>query len=72
MHAKNNNSRWKYTDKIIPSVFVGYTVNILQLLVKYEWTTSVWKSIGESGICSKYFATLGKIPTDYIRLEIRR
>ena len=72
MSAKKNNSRQQYTDRIILSVFVGYTVNILQLLVKYERTMSVWKSIGESGICSKYFATLGKIPMDYIRLEIRR
>jgi hypothetical protein len=29
-------------------------------------------SVGVCGICSKYFATLGTIPTDYVCLEIRR
>jgi hypothetical protein len=70
MRAKKNISRWKYTDRIIPSVFVEYAVNILQLSVQYQRTMSVWKSVDESGICSKYFATPDKIPMDYVRLEI--
>jgi hypothetical protein len=32
---KKNISHWKYTDRIIPSVFVEYAVNILQLSVQY-------------------------------------
>jgi hypothetical protein len=71
MRAKKNNSRWKYTDGIIPLVFVADAVNILQLSVNYPRTMSVGKSVGESVICSKYFATLGKILMNYIRLEIR-
>jgi len=42
------------------------------LLEIYRRTMSVWKSVGESGISSKYFATLAKIPMDNVCLEIRR
>jgi len=29
-------------------------------------------NVGNSGICSKYFLTLCKIPMDYVHLEIYR
>jgi hypothetical protein len=82
---KKNNSRWKYTNEIILFVFpvvihrrnyyvvsVAYAVNILQLSVKYRRNMSVSINVGDSGICSEYFSTIYKIPTDYVHLEIRR
>jgi hypothetical protein len=47
-------------------------VNILQFFTKYQWFLIVGVDVSDSGICSKYFSTLCKIPTDYIRLEICR
>jgi hypothetical protein len=45
------------------SVIVAWAVNILQLSVKYRWP----QVVGDCGKCSKYFATIGKIPTDGFR-----
>jgi hypothetical protein len=42
------------------SMIVAWAVNILQLSVKYRWP----QVVGDCGKCNKYFATLGKIPTD--------
>ena len=60
---KKNNSRWKYTDGIILSVFP---------VVNHRRNMSIGIHVGDGGICSKYFSTLCKIPTDYVHLEIRR
>jgi hypothetical protein len=56
---KKNNSRWKYTNEIIPSVFP--TVNHQRNYF-----------VGDCGIRSKYFATLSKIPMKYIYQYKRR
>jgi len=45
-------------------VIVAYEVNIFQLSVKYRRNESVCEDVGDYGICSKYFSTLGKIPTE--------
>jgi hypothetical protein len=66
--APKKNSRWKYTDGCIPSVIMAYPVNSFQLLVKYRRTLFV----GDCGISSKYFSSLSKMPTDFIRLWKRR
>jgi hypothetical protein len=65
---QKQNSCWKYTDKNIPLVIVAYAVNIFQLSVKCRQTKSVCISVGDYGISSKVFATLGKIPTECFRL----
>jgi hypothetical protein len=52
----------------IPSVMVAYTINIFKLSVKYRWDMSIGIHVGDSGICSKYFSTLGKIPTDFFHM----
>jgi len=63
-------------DKLYPSgstsVIMAFTVNILQLLVKYWQKYSIGIDIGDSGIYGKYFSTLCKITTDKVCLEIRR
>jgi hypothetical protein len=53
----------KINDRIKMSVIVAYAIDILQLYVKYQQTHSVCRDIGDCDICSKYFATLCKIPT---------
>ena len=63
--------------KIIPArnillVIVAYAVNIFQLSVKYRWIQSLDIDVGDCGICSKYFSTLGEIPTKIFRLELCR
>jgi hypothetical protein len=49
-------------------MIVAFQVNILQLLVNYRHNFSICVHVGDYGISSKYFATLGKIPTDWFRL----
>jgi len=62
----------KYTDGCILSMIVAYPVNIFQLLVKCRRTLSVSEYVGDCGISSKYFSSLGKMPTDSICLWKRR
>jgi hypothetical protein len=68
MVLKMKNTRQK---KIPPgnifSVIVAYEVNIFQLLVKYRRNESICEDVGDYGICSKYFSTLSKIPTETFR-----
>jgi len=54
----------KFPPENILSVIVAYEVNIFQLSVKYRRNESVCEDVGDYGICSKYFSTLGKIPTE--------
>jgi len=63
----------KYAQKKIPAgniplVIVAYEVNIFQLSVKCQRTVFVCIGVGNYGVCSKYFSTLGKIPTKCFRL----
>jgi hypothetical protein len=54
----------------IMSVIVAYKVNIFQLSVKYRPMASVDENVGDYSICSKYFSTLCKIPTETLRPKI--
>jgi hypothetical protein len=42
----------------------------LQLFVKYRWSLAIDVEVDDSGICSKYFSTLYKIPIIQIKLKI--
>jgi len=53
-----------YRQKHRRTVIVAWTVNILQLSVKYRWPQAVGMIVDDCEKYSKYFATLDKIPTD--------
>ena len=51
---------------------MAFSVNIFHLSVKCQWTLSVYEDVGDCDISSKYFSSLGKMPTDAIRLQIHQ
>jgi len=54
------------------SVIVAWAVNILQISIKYRRPVAVSMVVSDCGKCSKYFATIAKIPTDGFRQYGRR
>ena len=49
------------------SVIMTLLVIISQLSVNCRWTLSVCEGVGDCGIFSKYFSTLGEMPTKTFR-----